>query len=78
VTGLFWTPGQPKLGNFEPGEYVGGPRGFNELSIIVELAMPPASKTEKKQRTWIVLKCILGNDRKKLSMIDLEKADESE
>jgi hypothetical protein len=34
--------------------------------------MPPASKTEKKkQRTWIVLKCILDNDGR--SYRDLEK-----
>ena len=36
--------------------------------------MPPASKTEKKkQRTWIVLKCILDNDGRSYRYLDLEK-----
>jgi hypothetical protein len=66
--GLPWTPGQP-------GIFGGGrcPRGSSEFSAI-GLAMPPASKTEKKkQRTWIVLKCILDNDGRSYRYLDLEK-----
>jgi len=58
VTGLKPPGGHPGMGGG-----VHASRGASEFSVEIGLAIPPASKTERRQKAWVMLNCILGNDK---------------